>query len=61
MIRPARPCLPTARAGSFMLGLLLLLSGCDISTDNLTPQNIGAAILRSICRSQTNCYVDTPP
>lgn len=40
--------------------MCFLLSACDISTDNLTPRNIGAGILRSMCRAQNNCDVHAP-
>ncbi len=63
MTHAARPCHLRARAGSLRLGLamVLLLSGCDINTDNLTPRNIGAGIVRSMCRAQNNCDVHDAP
>ncbi len=58
MILKTRPCWMT-RAGFLLCALLL--SGCDINTDNLTFKNLGAGILRTMCRMQDrNCDVRDP-
>ena len=62
----ARPHCRTARAGrlrfgAFLLPAALLLTGCDnLNTDNITPKNIGAFFLRTLCRSVSNCGVNDP-
>lgn len=59
----ARPHCHTARVGRLLLNLplLLMLAGCDnLNTDNITPENIGAFFLRTLCRSVNNCGVHEP-
>ncbi|MBY0406218.1 MAG: hypothetical protein K2Q01_00880 [Rickettsiales bacterium] len=48
------------RGGFHLLGLCLLLSACEISTDDFTFKNVGQAIGKSICRSVSNCSVREP-
>ena len=44
-----------------MAALLLMLAGCDnLSTDEITPENLMGFFLKTLCRSQDNCGVREP-